>query len=245
MSFLRAAHCWGWSAPCVQRQTPATTKLSYPSSFSSSTASSFCLLQLFPLPLKSVCLYPSTCHPFPFPKLLSTRCIPSVSHPLSYFLTLSHTHSSVFRLLPSLSFSLPPNQSHMLEREAERSEDGQDCVVCRECGTVLEPVVRIHAWKCGTHACICLTVRMHAVTCESDSTYGPDFKRLLSVLTVCTSISPQLWVFYNPSIIPVFLSPSSLHPLNTSLFITSLLPPGGCDYLHILILVAPSKSSAL
>lgn len=100
VSFLRAAHCWGWSAPCVQRQTPATTKLSYPSSFSSSTASSFCLLQLFPLPLKSVCLYPSTCHPFPFPKLLSTRCIPSVSHPLSYFLTLSHTHSSVFRLLP-------------------------------------------------------------------------------------------------------------------------------------------------
>lgn len=105
-------------------------------------------------------VYPSTCHPFPFPKLLSTRCISSVSHPLSYFLTLSHTHSSVFRLLPSLSFSLPPNQSHMLEREAERSEDGQDCVVCRECGTVLEPVVRIHAWKCGT--CLCLFDCVHA-----------------------------------------------------------------------------------
>lgn len=55
-----------------------------------------------------------------------------VSHLLSYFLTLytlilvSFTSS-----LCCPPPSLPPNQSHMLEREAERAEDGQDCVVCR------------------------------------------------------------------------------------------------------------------
>lgn len=86
---------------------------------------------------------------------------------------------------------------------------------------------------------------LFAVTCRSDGTYGPDSERPLSALAVCSSAPPRRRAFYNPSITPVFLSPSSLHPLNTSLFITSLLPPGGCDYLHILIFVAPSQSSAL
>lgn len=49
----------------------------------------------------------------------------------------------------------------------------------------------------------------------------------------------------NPSITPVFLSPPSLHLLNTSPFVTSLPPPGGCDHLHFPVFVAPSQSSAL
>ncbi len=112
---------------------------------------------LFSLPLKlvSLCLslrlpsFPCLNHVFHLPVLLL-----SLAH--SHFLTHSCTHSSVFHPLPSLSFSLPRNQSHMLEREAGSSEDGQDCVVCSECGTVLEPAVRIYEWYSGTHACICV-----------------------------------------------------------------------------------------
>lgn len=166
-------------------------------------------------------------------------------------LTLSHTFSPFHTLIlvSFASFLRCPSPSLLIRAICWRGRQRDlrmDRIVL-----YVESVVQFWSQSCAymrgnvAHACVCLTVCMHAVTCESDSTYGPDFKRLLSVLTVCTSISPQLWVFYNPSIIPVFLSPSSLHPLNTSLFITSLLPPGGCDYSHILILVAPSMSSAL
>ncbi len=87
----------------------------------------------FSLPVKSTSVYSSTCYPYPvsitsFTSLYFFFFFFFVFRPLSYFLTHSHTHSSVFQpLLPSLSFSLPPNQSHMLEREARGSEDGPDC----------------------------------------------------------------------------------------------------------------------
>lgn len=40
-------------------------------------------------------VYPSTCHPF-LSKLHSSRCFSFLSHPLSYFFTLSSNHSESF-----------------------------------------------------------------------------------------------------------------------------------------------------
>lgn len=70
----------------------------------------------------------------------------------------------------------------------------------------------------------------------SDSTCGPDFITLLSFLTLSCFSSQS---FYNHFIIAVFVSPSSVHPLHTTVIITSLLPPGGRVYSHITVLVAP------
>lgn len=73
----------------------------------------------------------------------------------SYVLTHSLSHSPMSHTPPfsipaflslSLSFTLPPNQSHMLEREAGRSDHGHNCVECRPCGTVLG-VSRVRMYK--------------------------------------------------------------------------------------------------
>ncbi|MEQ2235874.1 hypothetical protein ILYODFUR_006673 [Ilyodon furcidens] len=58
------------------------------------------------------------------------------------------------------------------------------------------------------------------------------------------STSRVAGMFCYPSIIPVFVSPSSLHPLNTSTFTTSLLPPGGDSGLHMFVIVASQQESA-
>lgn len=99
-------------------------------------------------------------------------------------------------------------------------------------GTVLEPAMPVYLCKPGEHSWYLGQVMQTShVTAEH----------------VCSRflLTSSAQCFSNPSIAPVFLSPSFLHPLNTSLFITSLLPPGGCDYSHILIHLAPSSSNAL
>lgn len=153
-------------------------------------------------------------------KLLCTPCISSVSHLLSYFLTLYTL------ILVSFTSSLRcPPPSLLIRaicwRGRQRELRMDKIVLYVECGKVLEPAVCTHAWKYGMYACICLTVCMHAVTCESDSICSPDFIRLLSVLTVCTSIFSQWWGFYNP---PSFLA---------------------CCHLHLSILLTPLYSSLL
>lgn len=81
-----------------------------------------------------------------------------ISAALSYVSTLPFTHSKMsdplFLLSLSLHVLLPPNQSHMLETEAERSDNRHNCVECGVCvcvcATVLEPTAAcVSARKCG------------------------------------------------------------------------------------------------
>lgn len=70
-----------------------------------------------------------------------------------------------------------------------------------------------HAWKYGMDACICVTVCMHAVTCESDSICGPDFIRLdcsegLSVLQFLLSDGVSI-ILHRSWLSVTFISPSS------------------------------------
>lgn len=78
-------------------------------------------------PFVAFCITFSCCVLSPMPWHLSLSCTSAISRLLLYFLTI---YSSVFYRSPHCSSSLPPNQSHMLEREAERADDGQHCVVC-------------------------------------------------------------------------------------------------------------------
>lgn len=55
---------------------------------------------------------------------------------------------------------------------------------------------RAHACVEEWHACLylCLDVCMHAVTCKSVSTCGPDLVRLASALALRASSPPLLWL---------------------------------------------------
>lgn len=133
------------------------------STASSTSSSSSCLFQLFLRVSLPVCqltgLFPISVVSFTHRNCPCLLPFLILSHPFARLPEcLSPSPLSVPLLLSgSLSFSHPPNQSHMLEKEAGRSDDGQDCVVC---GAMPEPTMCAYACKkSGTHACICARVR--------------------------------------------------------------------------------------
>lgn len=85
VSFLSTAHCCGWSAPCVQRQNSCSNKTHTPPTSLSLLRPPFASFNSFNPPMSLSVPPPAT---FSLFKLLFTPCISSVSHLLSYFLTL-------------------------------------------------------------------------------------------------------------------------------------------------------------
>lgn len=139
----------------------ATAKLSHSSS--SSTVPPLASFNFFSLLLNlSASVYPSTSHPFS----ISVTYFTSLHFCLSPSLILSHTFTHLFVSFtpsnpsPPLSFPLAlcPSPSFLIRAICWRERDlRMDRIVLYvQCGTVLEPAVRVYACKCGTHACICV-----------------------------------------------------------------------------------------
>ncbi|MEQ2296243.1 hypothetical protein AMECASPLE_022930 [Ameca splendens] len=95
----------------------------------------------------------------------------------------------------------------------------------------------------SVHAYLLTNVASLPVFVLDDHAWQPAHVVQVSYFCFCPYFSSSARFCY-PSIIPVFVSPSSLHPLNTSTFTTSLLPPGGDSGLHMFVLVASQQESA-